>query len=535
LSARRSGIGLKPLIALQLFVVLGLLALLLGYAGIRLSRHGLVLEHVRWAKEFLRGSCGRILELCPDLQAAGTCPELSEWAARQKQAHPSFLALSVYNPRGDLIATTDPDRASRALWDAFGAREAQEGAGQDWSIGEHAGFRMVAVAAPFGAGGGRLRGIFSLEPVDREAGRFTRSILLYAALLTVFMLFVGWVLLHRLIVRPVDRLLESADRISEGDLGFLLSSDRGSELGRLGFSLSRMARRIEEDQQRLKDQIEQLTRLNRELHQAQQGLIRSEKLASVGKLAAGLAHEIGNPISAILGYVEMLQSEVVEADEQRDVLSRVQSEVERIDTIIRDLLAYSRPGRDNVVAVGPGELVENAMSLIRPQKKSKLIKFDIEIPGELPEVQADPDRMRQVLVNLMLNALDAVEPGGRIWVRAAVLGRSLEGVLGWPGQKDPPAFFDLGEIHRIRPPEDGKAIRPGQNVVVFTVVDDGPGIQEQNLTRVFDPFYTTTEPGKGTGLGLAICHATVQAMGGEIWVFSTPGKGTQMAFTLPVA
>jgi len=531
LRARRSGIGLKPLIALQLLVVLGLLALLLGYAGIRLSRHSLVMERVRWVKGFLQSSAERLADLCPDLELGGICPGLSGWAERRKASHPSFLVLSVYDPRGDLKATTDPGLASRALWDAFGAHKPGEGGGEQWSIGEHGGMRVVAVEVPFGRRGWRLTGVFSLEQIDREAGRFTRNMLVYAALITAVMLLLGWVLLHRQIVRPVDRLLQSADRISEGDLAFLLTADKGSELGRLGFSLSRMARRIEEDQKKLRDQIEQLTRLNRELHQAQQGLIRSEKLASVGKLAAGLAHEIGNPISAILGYVEMLQSEEVDAEEQRDMLSRVQSEVERIDTIIRDLLAYSRPGRDNVVEVDPAGLVESAMALIRPQKKYKLIEFNIEVPEDLPPVRADPDLMRQVLVNLMLNALDAVESGGHIWVRAAPLGRSAEGVLEWSGRTE---FFNLGEVHRIRPPEDGKAIAPGARVVVFTVVDDGPGIAEEDLTRVFDPFYTTKEPGQGTGLGLAICHSSVHALSGEIWVYSKPGQGTQMAFSLPV-
>jgi two-component system NtrC family sensor kinase len=535
LSARRSGIGLKPLIALQLFVVLGLLALLLAYAGIRLSRHGLVMERIGWAKGFLRSSAERLVELCPRLEAGGECPGLSGWAERRKASHPSFLALSVYNPRGDLMATTDVDLVARELWDAFGEGGAAASRGKDWSIGEHAGFRVLAVEAPFGKEGWMLRGIFSLEQIDREAGRFARSILLYAALLTAVMLFLGWVLLHRLVVRPMDRLLQSADRISEGDLGFLLSAERGSELGRLGFSLTRMARRIEEDQKRLRDQIEELTRLNRELHQAQQGLIRSEKLASVGRLAAGLAHEIGNPISAILGYLEMLQAEEVEAAERRDVLARVQSEVERIDTIIRDLLAYSRPGRGNLVAVGPHELVENAMALIRPQKKFKLVEVAIELFEKLPEVQTDPDLVQQVLVNLLLNALDALEPGGHLWVRAAVLTRCEEGRLGWPRPDEVPGFFDLGEIHRIRPPEDGKALKPGQSMVVLSVVDDGPGIEADRLNQIFDPFYTTKEPGQGTGLGLAICHASIHALGGEIWAFSRPGQGTQMAFSLPVA
>ncbi len=535
MSARRSGIGLKPLIALQLFVVLGLLALLLAYAGIRLSRHGLVIQRIEWVKGFLHSSAGRLLELCPRLETGGDCPGLSGWARRCQTSHPSFLALSLYNPRGDLAATTDADLAAGTLWDAFGEPGAAGGRGGDWSIGEHSGFRVVAVAVPLGRQGWMLRGIFSLKQVDREAARFTRSILLYAALLCAFMLLLGWVLLHRLVVRPMDRLLQSADRISEGDLGFLLSAERGSELGRLGFSLGRMARRIEEDQQRLKDQIEELTRLNRELHQAQQGLIRSEKLASVGRLAAGLAHEIGNPISAILAYLEMLQTEEVEAAERRDVLFRVQSEVERIDTIIRDLLTYSRPGRGNLVAVDPRELIENAMALIRPQKKFKLVEVAVELFEKLPQVQTDPDLVQQVLVNLLLNALDALDPGGHVWVRAALLTRWGEGLLGWPRPEEVPGFFDLGEIHRIRPPEGGKALKPGQSTVVFAVVDDGPGIEADRLNQIFDPFYTTKEPGQGTGLGLAICHASINALGGEIWAFSRPGEGTQMAFSLPVA
>jgi two-component system NtrC family sensor kinase len=535
LSARRSGIGLKPLIALQLLVVLGLLALLLAYAGIRLSRHGLVIQRIDWVKSFLHGSAGRLLELCPRLEAGGDCPGLSGWAGRCQASHPSFLALSLYNPRGDLAATTDADLAAGTLWDAFGEPGAAGGRGGDWSIGEHSGFRVVAVAVPLGQQGWMLRGIFSLKQIDREAARFTRSILLYAALLCAVMLLLGWVLLHRLVVRPMDRLLQSADRISEGDLGFLLSAERGSELGRLGFSLGRMARRIEEDQKRLRDQIEELTRLNRELHQAQQGLIRSEKLASVGRLAAGLAHEIGNPISAILAYLEMLQTEEVEAGERRDVLFRVRSEVERIDTIIRDLLAYSRPGRGNLVAVDARELVENAMALIRPQKKFKLVEVAVELFEKLPRVQTDPDLVQQVLVNLLVNALDALDPGGHLWVRAALLKRSKEGLLGWPGPEEEPGFFDLGGIHRIRPPEDGKALKPGQSTVVFAVVDDGPGIEADRLNQIFDPFYTTKEPGQGTGLGLAICHASIHALGGEIWAFSRPGQGTQMAFSLPVA
>jgi len=393
---------------------------------------------------------------------------------------------------------------------------------------------------PIEKAGWKLSGLFALDASDKAAARITYRLLVYSALLAVVMVLLGCVLLNRLIVKPLEKLLQSADRISEGDLTFLLSADRGSELGRLGSSLSRMAQRIEEDQQRLKDQIEELKHLNRELHQAQQGLVRSEKLASVGKLAAGVAHEVGNPISAILGYVGMLRTEEIPEDEQKDILARVESEVERIDTVIKDLLAYSRPGRSDVIQITPAELIESAMLLIRPQKKFKTINFEVEVSKALPAVTADADLVRQVLVNLMLNALDVSQTGGQIWTRAAVLELDEEGEFLWatktakPMLESEPEFFDSGEIHRIRPPRDGRSLTPGQRVVVFSIVDDGPGIAEGDLVRIFDPFFTTKDPGQGTGLGLAICHSAITAMNGEIWAFSRLGDGTQLAFYLPV-
>jgi len=537
---RRTGIGLKPLIAIYIMVIISILAAALAYTAVRLSRHGLVMDQTRLRRETLNDMSARLIGLCPGLLDKKPCDSIAGWTKKLKEIYPALVRLSVFDSQGDLAITSDPELAARAMWDAFGARTAGGGPRDDWSVWERGSKRVLEVTVPIEEAGWKLSGLFTLDASDKAAARITYSLLVYTALLAVVMILLGCVLLNRLIVRPLEKLLQSADRISEGDLTFLLAADRGSEMGRLGSSLSRMAQRIEEDQQRLKDQIEELKHLNRELSQAQQGLIRSEKLASVGKLAAGVAHEVGNPISAILGYVGMLRTEEIPDDEQKDILARVEREVERIDKVIKDLLAYSRPGRSDVIQIAPAELVESAMLLIRPQKKFKTINFEIEVSPKLPVVTADADLVRQVLVNLMLNALDVSQTGGQIWARAAVLELGEEGKLLWATEtaqsvaESEPGFFEQGEIHRIRPPQDGRGLTSGRRVVVFSIVDDGPGIAEADLIRIFDPFFTTKDPGHGTGLGLAICHSAITAMNGEIWAFSRLGLGTQLAFHLPV-
>jgi len=248
----------------------------------------------------------------------------------------------------------------------------------------------------------------------------------------------------------------------------------------------------------------------------------------VGRLAAGLAHEVGNPIAAVLGYVSMLRTERIPAEEAAEMLARVEREVERVDRIIRDLLAYSRPGRGSVAPHGLAPLVEDALGLLRPQKKWRAIGCTLELAEGLPPALVDADLLRQVLVNLLLNALDALPEGGRMWVRAAAVRREASGEVAWEG--GPPASFALGELHAVELPRGGAGLPAGRRALVVSVTDDGPGIAPQDLPRVFDPFFTTKEPGRGTGLGLAICQSAVAGMGGELWAWSRPGVGTQLAF-----
>ncbi len=419
-----------------------------------------------------------------------------------------LLSLALFDADGKLVESSEAAQGVRALWGALGMREMGGGPGADWAVFRRDDTRVLAVDMPTHLQSLVLRGEFSLADLDRDAQSLGFQMLVYGALLVAVMLIVGWVLLTRLVVRPIERLLGFAGRISEGDLSFLLQTDSGNELGRLGVSFSQMARRIEDDRQKLKTQIEKLESLNHELNQAQIGLIRSEKLASVGRLAAGLAHEVGNPLAAILGYVGMLKTEELPASEQQDILDRVEREVERVDGIIRNLLAYSRPGRSLITAVSPAAVVEEAVVLMRPQKKFKRVVFEALVPEDLPLVLADFDLIRQALVNLLLNALDAVAEGGHLWVRAVALRRDPDGGLLWNGKPSEPDFFSRGDIHCIRPPRDGRDLVDGREVVVFSVVDDGTrhSVREpgEGVRSVFH--HQRAGQGHRTGAGYVSCR-----------------------------
>jgi two-component system, NtrC family, sensor kinase len=528
----RAGFGLKPVLAIHLALLLGSAALLTSLAANRLLRHGMLVEFAGSRQGVLLELAERLPAICPALLTRQPCPELAAWERDRARLHPSLHALTVLDGAGRPVVSTEPG----AGWDglAGGAASAPPGMPAGWELVDLGrGERGLRTDVPLGSDGWRLQGTFLLAETERASGRTTASIVLYSLLAAGGLLLVGFAALWRLVVRPLDRLLRVAERASEqGDLAWLQDADLGNEVGRLGLSLGRMAKRIEADRDQLRAQIAELERLNAHLHQTQQGLVRTEKLASVGRLAAGLAHEVGNPIAAVLGYVGMLRTERIPPEEQADMLQRVEREVERVDRIIRDLLAYSRPGRGHVGPHAPAALVEDALGLLRPQKKWKTITCALELPADLPAVLVDPDLLRQVLVNLLLNALDALPEAGHLWVRAAVAEAEPAGGARWVGGE--PASFGLGELHAVQLPRGGASLPAGRRVVVFSVTDDGSGIAPQDLPRVFDPFFTTKEPGRGTGLGLAICQSAVASLGGEIWAWSRPGLGTQLAFFVPV-
>ena len=218
-------------------------------------------------------------------------------------------------------------------------------------------------------------------------------------------------------------------------------------------------------------------------------LLRSEKLSSVGVLAAGVAHEINNPLSTILGYAKLLLEGLDEDDVNRPALGLVADEARRVQEIVRNLLDFSRQEPGEVSAVSLAEVLERTLSLVAPDLRKRQVVVNRELDPDIPLVLADGRRLEQVFVNLITNAAHAMEVGGDLTLSTGV-----------EPDRDAPVFVDIA--------------------------DTGAGISPEIQARVFDPFFTTKEQGQGTGLGLAVSHGIITELGGDIEVRSEVGEGT---------
>ncbi len=286
----------------------------------------------------------------------------------------------------------------------------------------------------------------------------------------------------QLVVRPLRDMQKATTRVTAGDWDQQIAAQGPREIAALASAFNQMT-----------------TSLARQREQ----LIRSEKLASVGQLAAGVAHEIGNPLAAILGYVDILRADVgtggpgaLSPGDRHDALRRVKAETQRIHRIIQDLLAYSRPSREEAVATDPLKVVEAARSLLAPQARFRDVIVVVEPQGPSETVLVSPERLTQVFVNLLLNAADAMGGRGRIHIKATT--------------------------------------EPAQ--IKIRIADDGPGIPAETRRKVFDPFFTTKDPGQGTGLGLPISRSIVESYGGTLELDhadGTVGTGAVFVLTLP--
>ena len=314
----------------------------------------------------------------------------------------------------------------------------------------------------------------------------------------------GRYLLEKLVLRPIDELVGVTEQLAQGNLDARAGPAATVELAHLAQRFNAMTERLAE---------------------AQAELIRAEKLASIGRLAAGIAHEIGNPLSAVGNYVEVLRRRG--GDE--DLLQAVERETERIDRIVRSLLAYARPKEDAVGSVDPAAVVRGAVELLEHQGALQQVRLRVELPDRLPLVQGSVHGLEQSLVNLLLNAVDAAA-GGTVAVGASAQVFRLDEQEGRRrGDPDAASAPRRRAWSRPKRPELGDGT-PG---VLLWVADSGPGIAEAEREVVFDPFYTTKEPGLGTGLGLAIVQSTVHELGGLVWVERAREGGAAFKIFLP--
>ena len=315
--------------------------------------------------------------------------------------------------------------------------------------------------------------------------------------------------LRRSLVRPIQALRDGTRRIAEGDFGYQLTLDAARELEELRDDLNALSRGLLRYRRRTRRQVSRLKRANAELATTQAALVRSERLATVGRLAAGLAHEVGNPLAAVLGLQELLAEgledpRLREPELERDLVARSRRELERIHRIIRQLLDYARPGSGVAEDVEVVAALRDAVATARAVPAARGVALDVEVEAGLPALRIERDKLHQVLLNLLLNAIDAVDEGrgcapgveGRVWLRAR---------------------------------------RGAQGGVEIRCEDTGPGFSVEALSRAFEPFFTSKSKGKGTGLGLATCQQVAEAAGGTIAAMNRPEGGAVVALHLPAA
>jgi C4-dicarboxylate-specific signal transduction histidine kinase len=324
-----------------------------------------------------------------------------------------------------------------------------------------------------------------------------RMLLFYVALTGLAAALVAYVLLTYLIVRPLERLTASAEQFARGAERIVVREQGSAEVVRLARTFNEMATMLRAERTQLTDRLAELERTTAALQTTERQLIHGEKLASVGRLAAGVAHEIGNPLAAILGLLSLVRDGDLTSEQSREFLARIAAETERVDSIIRGLLDFAR--RDGDEASGEScELraaIDDAVGLLRPQKASRAVTIDVHVQRDLGPVLGAQRKLTQVILNLLLNALDALAGAGTI------------------------------EIHAERDPRD-------EDMVLLRVEDDGPGIAPEIAHTLFEPFSTTKPAGQGTGLGLAVTHTIVESLSGRIEGFNRSSGGAAFVVRL---
>jgi hypothetical protein len=336
------------------------------------------------------------------------------------------------------------------------------------------------------------------------------TIVLAALDVAVLVLFGGF-LLERTVIGPVRRLASVSEKIAGGDYVLRAEVGEGNELGQLGASFNKMVDGILSAQERLR--------------RSEQEAFRSEKLATVGRLAAGVAHEVGNPLMAIRGYAEHLARNRPAREETEECLEKIVSETKRMENIVRGLLSVASPGGEREGATDVDAAVREAVEMLSYRKLFREVEVLLSCDGAgkaaIPE-----DRFRQVLLNLLINAVDAMGGRGVLTVRTRRIGNWSRGRASGPRRRssDPPGTD--WSARRVQS-------AAGVPAVELSVTDTGPGIPRGDLPLLFDPFFTTKEPGKGTGLGLSVSRTIVESAGGEIWAESEAGKGATFRVVLP--
>ena len=330
--------------------------------------------------------------------------------------------------------------------------------------------------------------------------------LYYPAGAMLIVAIMSWMFVWRVVAHPIQALKSGTERISRGDLGYQINVQSHDEVGDLAQSFNDMSVQLHAANEKsvswaktLEERVEQKTK---ELNRAHEHVLHVEKMASLGKMAAVVAHEVNNPLSGILTYAKLLrkwvatgQTEHEKRDEAIECLELIAAESRRCGDLIKNLLSLSRSAPMNVQSVDLPTVINRCLMLVRHQLELVGIELQLKLAEDFPQVHCDPAQIEQVLLALIMNAIDAMPRGGTLWIETQLSSKRTE--------------------------------------ISIIVRDDGAGISPDVLPNFLQHFLTTKERGRGVGLGLAISRGIVERHNGTIEVKSELGRGTTFTITLP--
>lgn len=411
-----------------------------------------------------------------------------ETVAREAKALPDVDYAYIFDYDGRIVGDYHNDQ--RELFSTFSDPLGQKIIKSTAPILVHLDYekQILDISKPVYLGHDKLGGIrlgFDLKPIISQIRDVTFTAVTFASVIFLLGLAVIFMITAKM-VKPIEQLTLAAKRIEEGDLQHRVKINREDEIGSLALAFDQMA--------------ERLAKREKELKESQAVLRRADRLSSLGLLTAGLAHEIRNPLVAIRTFTQLLPERYEDAEFREGFQGLALKEVDRICGLINDLLSFARPSKPNVKPENINDVVDNIARILETQAKEKSVEIVRRFSHDLPKVWIDREQMKQVFMNVILNAIQAMQDGGSIVIATSLSARN-----------------------------DGELIR---EYVQIEIRDTGVGIPEENLEHIFDPFFTSKD--EGSGLGLAVSHQIVQEHGGFMTVESQLGKGTAFFVHVPI-
>jgi len=516
------------LISLLLLVMLGIFGLL-GYLNIRLHR-----QHLEAATLASAERVSDVIKRSTSYYMLRNNREGLYHAMATMADEPGMVRVRIFDREGNISYSSDPsevghavDKSAEACYGCHAQSQSLEHLNRPDRFRiyrDASGQRILGVITPIEnqpscsnavchahPASQKILGVLdtnlSLAKTDAQLAQSSWRMLAYTMFALLDISLLTWLFVWRLVGQPLKHLKDGTSELADGNLGYQLEVDSTDEAGELASSFNRMSLQLRAANEEivawaktLEDRVDQKTR---ELKRAHEHVLHVEKMATIGKMAAVVAHEINNPLSGILTYAKLLkkwiqrgEAETSKKNDAEQCLDLIADESRRCGDLVKNLLTFSHTSPMNVQTTDLNTVVDRSVRLVAHQLELNGVELHLDLPSNLPAIQCDPGQIEQVLLALIMNAIDAMPRGGNLWVST-----------------------------RMGEESDELAIE---------VRDDGSGIPPEILPHIFEPFLTTKESGKRVGLGLAVSQKIIEGHRGRVDVHSEVGKGTTFTVTLPV-